>query len=71
ANAKALEAAGIAAGKGRVYTQPDPPGPDANGLWIDTDNGNLPHRWDGTNNVWVPVRDTGIQDAANAAAAAQ
>jgi hypothetical protein len=43
--AQALAAAGIAAGKGTVYTQPDPPVVvDPNGLWFDTDDGNKPYR---------------------------
>lgn len=45
ANQAALDAAGIAAGKGTIYTQPTAPTPvDPNGLWIDSDDGNKPYR---------------------------
>lgn len=45
ANEAALEAAGIAEGKGKVYPQNDPPAVvDPNGLWIDTNDGNKPYR---------------------------
>lgn len=73
ANAKALEAAGIAAGKGKVYYGTSAPAADPNGLWIDTTlvngvPGNVPKRHNGT--TWVTVSDKGIADAAAAAAAA-
>lgn len=38
-------------------------------LWVDTANGNKQYRWNGTS--WVESTDTRIQDAFNAAAAAQ
>ena len=70
ANQEALEAAGIANGKGRVYAQNTAPEGDANSLWIDTTNGaNTPKRWDGS--AWQPVTDKAALDAANAAAQAQ
>lgn len=71
ANTKALEAAGIAAGKGKVYYGTSAPAADPNGLWIDTSlvngvPGNVPKRHNGT--TWVAVSDAGIQAAATAAA---
>ena len=45
ANTAALAAAGIANGKGTVYAQISAPAVvDANGLWIDTDDGNAPYQ---------------------------
>jgi hypothetical protein len=44
ATARALAAAGIAADKGKIYTQPAPPPVDGNGLWLDSDDGNKPYR---------------------------
>lgn len=38
-------------------------------LWVDTDNGNKLHRWNGTS--WVEIQDTQIQQAINNAATAQ
>lgn len=70
ANQEALEAAGIANGKGRVYAQNTAPEGDANSLWIDTTGGaNTPKRWDGS--AWTPVTDKAALDAAIAAAQAQ
>lgn len=70
AERKALEAAGIAAGKGKViYSSTAPTGADAaaGNLWIrSTDN--RPHRWSGS--AWVAVTDKVATDAAASAAAA-
>lgn len=38
-------------------------------LWIDTDNGNKLHRWNGTS--WIEIQDTQIQQAISNAATAQ
>ena len=38
-------------------------------LWVDTDDGNKLHRWNGTS--WVEIQDTQIQQAINDAATAQ
>ncbi len=44
ADRRALDALGIAQGKGAVYRQPEPPVPvDVFGLWLDTDDGNKPY----------------------------
>lgn len=44
ADQRALEAIGIAEGKGTIYRQPEPPVPvDPAGMWIDTDDGNRPY----------------------------
>lgn len=71
AERKALEAAGVAASKGKVvYGGTAPVGDDATAenLWIrSTDN--KPHRWDGTR--WVEVTDAAVVAAAGAASAAQ
>lgn len=65
ANAKALEAVGIAADKGKVYAQDDAPEGDPFGLWIDTDDQNKPYTWNGS--TWVLVRDAGVTTALQAA----
>lgn len=69
----AKNAAGIAAGKGKVLIQPMPPSSFDSleqNLWIDTSsNSNTPKRWTGSN--WVAVTDKAAVDAAAAAAAAQ
>lgn len=70
ANTKALEAAGIAAAKGKVYYGTAAPAADPNGLWIDQTGGaNTPKRHNGTS--WVAVTDKAATDAATAAAAAK
>lgn len=74
ANEAALEAVGIADGKGTVYAQTTAPDPvDLAGLWIDTDDGNKPYKGQLVDGVptWVLVQDAGIQGAVDAAAAAQ
>lgn len=51
--------------KNRVFAQPTPPTADAIGdFWIDTDDGNRPHRWNGT--AWIDITDTRV--TANASA---
>lgn len=40
-------------------------------LWIDTDGGNTPHRWNPSTDTWVASTDQKAIDAANAAATAQ
>ena len=73
ANQKALEAAGIANGKGKVIIQNAAPNVVdrlPQNLWIDTTNGaNTPKRW--ISNAWVEVTDKAAKDAAAAAAAAK
>ncbi|WP_237220382.1 carbohydrate binding domain-containing protein [Rothia nasimurium] len=71
AERKALEAAGIAGGKGKViYSSSAPTGADQNAsnLWIRSSD-NRPHRWSGS--AWVAVTDKVATDAASAASAAQ
>lgn len=68
ANQQALDAANIANSKGTVYHQSAAPAGDANGLWIDSANGNVAKTWDGTS--WVVSQDADIQAAASAAATA-
>lgn len=71
AERKALEAAGIAGGKGKViYSSSAPTGADqsASNLWIRSSD-NRPHRWSGS--AWVAVTDKVATDAASAASAAQ
>lgn len=73
AQAKALEAAGIAASKGKILFQPQAPDGDNTVLWIDTtvingSPGNVPKRYNGT--AWVAVTDKTALDAAAAAATA-
>ncbi|WP_237196842.1 hypothetical protein [Rothia nasimurium] len=71
ADRKALEAAGIAGGKGKViYSSTAPTGADqvAQNLWIRSSD-NKPHRWGGS--AWVAVTDKAATDAAASAAAAQ
>lgn len=71
AERKALEAAGVAASKGKViYGGTAPVGADATAenLWIRSSD-NRPHRWDGTR--WVEVTDAAVVAAAGAASAAQ
>lgn len=70
AERKALEAAGIAAGKGKViYGGTAPGGADATAenLWIRSSD-NRPHRWSGS--AWVAVTDKVATDAAASAASA-
>lgn len=73
AAADALEAAGIANGKGDVLIQSTTPAStyrNGNTLWIDTTGGkNTPKRWDGS--AWVAITDQAAIDAANQAAQAQ
>lgn len=71
AERKALEAAGIAGGKGKViYSASGPTGADQhpNNLWIRSSD-NRPHRWSGS--AWVAVTDKAATDAASAAVSAQ
>ena len=68
ANEAALEATGIANGKGKVIFQESVPGVEdqsENNLWIRSSD-NKPHTWDGTQ--WVEVTDQVALDAAQAAA---
>lgn len=61
-----------AAADGKIVTflQPDQPvDPGEGDLWIDTDDGNSLHRWNGT--VWQSAQDAGIDAATAAAIAAQ
>lgn len=69
ANTAALNAVGIANGKGKVWFQTSAPTGNVNDLWIDTTGGaNTPKRWNGS--AWVAVTDKTATDAAAAAAAA-
>ena len=69
ANTKALEAAGIAANKGRVLYQASAPSTGtAFDLWIDSDD-NRPYTWNGS--TWIVRSDAGIAAAATAAGTAQ
>lgn len=66
----AATAQATADGKVTSYFQATAPVAEGVGdLWVDTDDGNLLHRWDGTN--WVQVRDAGIESAMAAATKAQ
>lgn len=66
----ALDAAGLAESKGKVWFQTTAPPGNENDLWIDTTNDeNTPKRWNGS--AWVEVTDKTALDAADAAAAAQ
>lgn len=70
AETKALAAAGVADGKGKVlYATGAPTGADrvAQNLWVRLPD-NVPHRWNGTQ--WAAVTDKTATDAAAAAAAA-
>ena len=68
AESAALEAAGIAATKGRiVYTTSEPEGDEAT-LWIPPPS-NIPHRWNGE--TWETVESSSIQAAADAAVSAE
>lgn len=53
-----------------TYYAPEAPSdPEAGDLWVDSDDGNLMYRWDGSQ--WVSVRDDGINQAIQDADAAQ
>lgn len=55
AGVKADQALTTANGKGKAYHQPTAPASGtANDIWFDTDNGHLPHKWDGT--AWVSTQ---------------
>lgn len=62
----------VASSDGKIvtYYQAAPPTAQAVGdLWIETDNGNLLYRWNGS--AWQSVRDAGIENALQAATNAQ
>ena len=65
---QALQDAARAAGAAKAIRSPEPPA-DKTVLWIDSDNGDRPHLWNGS--VWELVTDQRLTDAADAAGDAQ
>lgn len=58
-------------GTATEYFDGSVPGDREFDLWIDTDNGNLPHRWNASTLSWDPAQDQAIVSAASAAVSAQ
>lgn len=68
--AAASTAQSTADGKVTTFYQTTAPTAEGTGdLWVDTDDGNRLHRWNGTS--WTDIRDSGIASALQAAADAQ
>ena len=66
----AATAQATADGKVTSFFQNEPPLAEGIGdLWIDTNDGNKPYRWNGS--VWAEIRDAGIGVAITAASTAQ
>lgn len=59
----------------QTFLEDEPPvgldAADDGALWYDTNDGNHPHRWNGTTLAWVSIRDAAIATAAAAASTAQ